>query len=73
MGTEEDYKKLKPMMPTSIKKEYKQLFIRLFRAEGLPKMDSMFGSIDAYAKMEIGKYKLKTRVVKMENNMVDWM
>lgn len=35
------------MMPASIKKQYKQLYFRIFKAEKLPKMDR-FGTIDAY-------------------------
>ena len=35
------------MMPASIKKQYKQLKFRIFKAEKLPKMDR-FGTIDAY-------------------------
>ena len=35
------------MMPPSIKKQYKQLYFKIFKAENLPKMDR-FGTIDAY-------------------------
>jgi len=37
------------MMPTSIKKNYKQLKISILKAEKLPKMDR-FGTIDAFLK-----------------------
>ena len=73
MGDDKEYAKIKPLMPTSVKKKYKQLFIRLFRAENLPKMDTMFGTIDAYAVLKFGKFKLKTKVIKMEGGKVDWM
>ena len=35
------------MMPSSIKKQYKQMYFKIFKAEKLPKMDR-FGTIDAY-------------------------
>ena len=35
------------MMPSSIKKEYKQVVISFIEAQKLPKMDT-FGSIDAF-------------------------
>ena len=35
------------LMPSSIKRQYKQLYFRIFKAEKLPKMDR-FGTIDAY-------------------------
>jgi hypothetical protein len=62
-------------MPTSIKKEYKQLHLRLYGAEHLPKMDYQLigtGSIDAYVKFKSGKRTLKTRVVTQKDGRVVW-
>lgn len=62
-------------MPTSIRKEYKQLHLRLFGAENLPKMDYQLigtGTIDAYVKLKIGKRTLKTKVVTQKDDKVVW-
>jgi Ca2+-dependent lipid-binding protein len=62
-------------MPTSIKKEYKQLFLRLYGAEQLPKMDFQLigtGTIDAYIKLQSGKRTLKTKVVTQKDGKVVW-
>ena len=58
-------------MPSCIKKDYKQLTIRLIKAEKLPKVDT-FGSIDAYIQLTLFSRKLKTNVVTMANNLVQW-
>jgi hypothetical protein len=64
-------------MPSSVKKQYKQIYIRIFRAENLPIMDKTLlygeGSIDAYLVMKYGKNKLKTKVITMKDKKVDWM
>lgn len=59
------------MMPPSIKKQYKQLYFRIFKAEKLPIMDT-FGTIDAYIETVFFKQKLKTSVVTMKDNLVAW-
>ena len=41
-------------MPASIKKQYKQLYFRIIRAEKLPKTDR-FGTIDAYITTDFNK------------------
>lgn len=51
------------LMPATIKKEYKQLKIRLITATGLPKMDSGFlggGTIDAFIKTKFQGREMKT-------------
>mmetsp|Transcript_20973 Transcript_20973/g.32505 ORF Transcript_20973/g.32505 Transcript_20973/m.32505 type:complete len:203 (+) Transcript_20973:581-1189(+) len=76
MGTDKDFAGKKPMMPSSVKKHYKQLFLRFYRAENLPIMDTALigeGSIDAYAILKYGQGKLKTKVITMEDKRVDWM
>jgi len=62
MGSEEEIQAKKPMMPTSIRRTYQQLYLRLLIAENLPKMDKLFGTIDAYCKLKFGRHKLQTRV-----------
>ena len=57
------------MMPASIKKQYKQLYFRIYKAEKLPKMDR-FGTIDAYISTTFFKQTLKTEVVTMKDNLV---
>jgi hypothetical protein len=59
------------MMPPSIKKQYKQLYFRIFKAEKLPKMDR-FGTIDAYIETTYFKNKLKTTVITAKENLVQW-
>ena len=65
MGTDKELNEKKPLLPASIKKIYKTLTIRFFRAEGLPVMDSNYlrkSSIDAYLKLEGDKKsKMKLR------------
>ena len=78
MGTDKELNEKKPLLPASIKKVYKTLTLRFFRAEGLPVMDSNFlrkNSIDAYWKLEAGKkskMKLKTSVVTQVDNVAEW-
>jgi hypothetical protein len=60
MGTEKDFSEKAPLMPSSVKKTYKQIFLRVFRAEDLPVM-------------KYGTNKLKTKVVTMQEKKVDWM
>jgi hypothetical protein len=59
------------MIPPSIKKQYKQLFFSIVRGEKLPKTDR-FGTIDAYIEVNQFKSKLKSSVVTMSNNLVEW-
>jgi hypothetical protein len=68
MGTEKDFAAKAPLMPSSVKKTYKQVYLRVFRAEDLPIMDFNLiraNSIDAYIVMKYGTNKLKTKVVTM--------
>lgn len=55
-------------MPASIKKQYKQLYFRIFKGEKLPKMDR-FGTIDAYISTTFFKQTLKTNVITMKDNV----
>eukprot|EP00350_Pseudokeronopsis_sp_OXSARD2_P012136 CAMPEP_0170564708 /NCGR_PEP_ID=MMETSP0211-20121228/74447_1 /TAXON_ID=311385 /ORGANISM="Pseudokeronopsis sp., Strain OXSARD2" /LENGTH=115 /DNA_ID=CAMNT_0010884519 /DNA_START=306 /DNA_END=653 /DNA_ORIENTATION=- len=50
------------MMPTSIKKEFKQIKFRFVKGEKFPKMDT-FGTIDAYFKTTFMKKTLRTKAV----------
>mgnify|MGYP006092115251 CR=1 FL=1 len=44
MGTDKDAAKYKPWMPASVEKKYKQLALKIIRAEYLPEMDAaLFG------------------------------
>ena len=54
------------MMPSSIKKEYKQVVISFIEAQKLPKMDT-FGSIDAFIQTKFQKKSYETQVVKAVN------
>ena len=56
LGSKETLNKKKPLVPTQIKKEYKQAYLRFYIAENLPKMDInlLTGKgvgIDAYCKV----------------------
>ena len=77
MGTDKQVAEKAPLMPSSVKKKYKQIYIRIFRGENLPIMDKAMlygeGSIDAYLVVKYGQGKLKTKVVTMKNKTVDWM
>lgn len=56
-------------MPLNIKKTYKQLYFKIFRAEHLPVMDSVMvgeGSTDAYLHMSYSGQTLKSKVVQMK-------
>ena len=58
MGNDKEMNEKKPLLAASIKKEYKLLTMRFFKAEALPVMDSNFlrkNSIDAYMKLVRGK------------------
>jgi Ca2+-dependent lipid-binding protein len=59
------------MMPASIKKQYKQLYFRIFRGENLPQTD-MLGTIDAYLETTFFKQNLKTQIVTMKDKLVQW-
>lgn len=59
------------MMPASIKKQYKQLYFRIFKAEKLPKMDR-FGTIDAYIQTTFFKQTLRTNTITMKDNICQW-
>jgi hypothetical protein len=77
MGNEKQISEKAPLMPSSVKKQYKQIYIRFYRAENLPIMDKPMlygeGSIDAFVQMKYGANKLKTKVVQMKDQRVDWM
>lgn len=59
------------LMPASIKKQYKQLYFRIIRGEKLPKTDT-FGTIDAYIKTTFNSKTIKTDVIKMKDDLVQW-
>ncbi len=63
-------------MPTSIRPEYYQVKFKFFRGENLPIMDkNLFtgaGSIDAFVEATYAGKTLKTSVVTMKNNLVEW-
>ena len=65
-------KEKKPILPASVKRDYKQLHLRLFRVVDLPKMDTFMGTIDAYGVVKVGGQKLKTKVDTMKDNLVVW-
>jgi len=56
------------MMPASIKKQYKQLYFRIFKGEKLPKTDR-FGTIDAYITTTFFKQNMKTHTITMKDNV----
>lgn len=49
-------------MPASIKKQFKQIKIRIIKGENFPKMDTL-GTIDAYFKGSFLRKKIRTNVV----------
>jgi hypothetical protein len=59
------------LMPPSIKKNYKQLHLKLIRGEKLPKTDT-FGSIDAFVQVTFNGQKLKSRTVTQSHEVVEW-
>ena len=64
MGTVEQTNAKRIIMPSSVKKVYKQLHLRVYKAEHLPKMDYKLigtGTIDAYLKLMYRGKKLKTK------------
>lgn len=76
MGTATEINEKAIIMPSSVKKQYKQLILRAYQATNLPKMDYQLigtGSIDAYLKLTYKGKKLKTKVIKQEDNVVPWM
>lgn len=76
MGSTKEIEKNSIMMPSSVKKEYKQLYLRVYQASNLPKMDYQLvgtGSIDAYLKIKYKGKKLQTKVIRQEDNLVPWM
>ena len=72
MGSDSEINQNIPLISPSIKKSYKQICLRLFIAENLPKMDNLLGTIDAYCKLKWNGNKLKTRVYKQKDNRVEW-
>ena len=64
------------LMPAQLKPSYKQLRIKIFRAERLPMLDnSMMGlgkgeSIDAYIECKYLNFKQKTSIIKGKRNEV---
>ena len=72
MGTEKEVYKNIPLIPSSIKKSYKQLYLKIFTAENLPKMDTFLGTIDAYCSLKFNKSKLKTRTYTQKDGLVQW-
>jgi hypothetical protein len=63
-------------VPSQIKKDYRQGYLRFFCAENLPKMDNnLLGEavgIDAYLKITYAGTTQKTKVVAMKNERVIW-
>lgn len=54
MGTAAEIEKSPIIMPSSVQKRYKQLYLRIYQATNLPKMDFQLvgtGSIDAFLKL----------------------
>jgi len=71
-----------PLIPTAIKKSYKQAYFRFYYAQNLPTMDmdltgGLLGgekpTIDAYAKIKYGTCQLKTKVYTQKDEEVVWM
>ena len=60
------------VVPPHISIKYYQLKFRMFRAQDLPKMDN-WGTIDAYVRCDYMNKKIKTNVIQMKDNKVDWM
>ena len=61
-------------MPTTIKKEYKQMRLTCIRSANLPKMDR-FGTVDAYCKVVFTGKTLKTKYItaeKKSQGSVQW-
>lgn len=72
MGTDKDAVKYKPWMPASVEKKYKQLSLKIIRAEYLPEMDTqMFGAGnigDPYVYIDHMGTKLRTKTRAMEKD-----
>lgn len=69
-----------PLIPTAIKKSYKQAYFRFYYAQNLPIMDFDFTAgfgkaptIDAYAKIQYGTCKMKTKTYTQADDEVVWM
>lgn len=56
------------LMPASIKKQYKQLYFRILRAEKLPKMDR-FGYINPYISTTFFKQTLRTKTIESKDGV----
>lgn len=72
MGTDKDAAKYKPWMPASVEKKYKQLALKIIRAEYLPEMDSAlpFGTQigDPYVYIDHMGTKLRSKTRAMEKD-----
>lgn len=76
MGTAGEIEKNPIIMPSSVKKKYKQVYLRVYQGANLPKMDFQLvgtGSIDAFLKIQYKGKTLKTSVIRQEDNVVPWM
>lgn len=76
MGSTKDWDENQIIMPSSVKKEYKQIYLNIYQATHLPKMDYQLvgtGTIDAYLKLFYHGKKLKSKVIKQKDNLVPWM
>lgn len=72
LASSSEMQEKKPILPASVKRNYKQLYLRLFRVVDLPRMDTFMGTIDAYGVVKVGGRKLKTKVDTMKDNLVVW-
>lgn len=59
------------MMPAQIKKEYKQLKIRFITAQGLPQLDTMGGTIDAFIQAQVMGKTMRTKAVTAKRDKND--
>lgn len=67
MGTAKEIDEKPIIMPSSVKKRYKQLYFRVYMAQHLPKMDTQLigtGTIDAFLVVSYKGKKLKTITIK---------
>ena len=66
------------VLPSQINMEYKQISLNIFRAEGIPDMDSMFSEkkinreCDGYIEVKYLGLTRKTSIVKMKNDVLYW-
>ena len=66
-GSQAEIEEKPIIMPSSVKKNYKQVYLRIYKATHLPKMDYQLigtGTIDAYLKIKYKEKVLKTKVIK---------